>query len=40
MFLWDTNNGYIISSKVICPTLMSEAPLAVCNGGMVKDVKL
>ncbi len=40
LFLWDTNNGYIISSKVVTPTLMAESPVAVCSGGMVKDVKL
>lgn len=40
MFLWDTANGYIISSKVVTPTLMAETPVAVCSGGMVKDVKL
>lgn len=40
MFLWDTANGYIISSKVVSPTLMAESPVSVCSGGMVKDVKL
>lgn len=40
MFLWDTATGYIISSKVVSPTLTAESPVAVCSGGMIKDVKL
>jgi len=40
MFLWDTANGYIICSKVVAPTLMAESPVAVCSGGMIKDIKL
>jgi len=40
MFLWDTTNGYIICSKVVAPTLMAESPVAVCSGGMIKDIKL
>jgi WD40 repeat protein len=40
LFLWDTTNGYIVCSRLICPTLMPEAPVALAPGGFVKDVKL
>jgi WD40 repeat protein len=40
MFIWDTSNGFIISSINLMPTIMTEAPRCIKWGGFVKDVKL
>jgi WD40 repeat protein len=40
MFIWNTQNGYIVTSMNLLPTILSEAPNCICFGGFVKDVKL
>jgi hypothetical protein len=40
MFIWDTSNGFIVTSMSIVPQTMAEAPKCAVWGGFVKDVKL
>lgn len=40
MFIWDTSNGYIVTSMHLVPTLLSESPSCISFGGFIKDVKL
>jgi WD40 repeat protein len=39
LFIWNTQNGHIVSSLPICPSVMTENPKASAWGGYVKDVK-
>lgn len=40
LFIWDTSNGYIVTSVQLLPTILSEPPVCASWGGFVKDVKL
>ena len=40
MFIWNTANGYIVSSVQLVPTVFSESPRCLKWGGYVKDIKL
>ena len=40
LFIWDTSNGYIVTSVQLIPTVLSEPPYCTSWGGFVKDIKL
>lgn len=40
MFIWNTSNGFIVSSIQVVPTVFAESPRCINWGGYVKDVKL
>ena len=40
MFIWNCQNGHIVSSVNVIPSIFSEAPKFIRWGGRVKDVKL
>jgi len=40
MFIWNTANGFIVSSVQVVPTVFAEAPRCLSWGGFVKDIKM
>lgn len=40
MFIWNTSNGFIVSSVQVIPQIFAEAPRCINWGGFVKDIKL
>lgn len=40
LFIWDTSNGFIVTSVQLIPTVLSSPPTCASWGGFVKDVKL
>ncbi len=40
LFIWNTQNGYIVSSLQLVPNVYAEGPKCLQWGGFVKDVKL
>ena len=40
LFIWNTNNGHIVSSLQVTPQIFPDGISSVCWGGFVKDIKL
>jgi WD40 repeat protein len=39
LFIWNTQNGHIVSSLAIIPSVFTNAPSCLAWGGMAKDYK-